>query len=162
MMNNRAPEWSDEDVETLRRLVSEGLTTAVIGTRLGRSRNAIIGKCHRIGLFYVKLPRANQNTDSKGAIDPARHRMIQAILRKERAEKEETMKQLHLPTEELPRTAMNHFRPLPGKRTIGLEDLTSQSCRWPLDVGAEHRYCGDPAFIGSPYCPYHTRISSRR
>ena len=43
-------EWSDELVTRLRNLWSEGLTTAEIGRRLGISKNAVVGKAHRLDL----------------------------------------------------------------------------------------------------------------
>ncbi len=42
--------WTPEVVESLRSLWAEGLTTTEIGRRLGMSKNAVIGKAHRLGL----------------------------------------------------------------------------------------------------------------
>ena len=44
------PTWTDERIEQLTRLWEEGVTTAEIGRRIGVSKNAVIGKVHRIGL----------------------------------------------------------------------------------------------------------------
>lgn len=43
-------EWTDERVAELARLWEQGLTTADIGKILGVSKNAVVGKAHRIGL----------------------------------------------------------------------------------------------------------------
>lgn len=44
-------EWTDEAVQRLKGLWAEGLTAREIGERLGGvSRNAVIGKAHRLGL----------------------------------------------------------------------------------------------------------------
>lgn len=42
--------WTDEQVEELKRLWNEGLTTGDIGKALGVSKNAVVGKAHRLGL----------------------------------------------------------------------------------------------------------------
>ena len=42
--------WTDERIEELKVLWAEGLTTGEIGKRLGVSKNAVVGKAHRLGL----------------------------------------------------------------------------------------------------------------
>ena len=43
--------WNDERVELLKRLWSEGLSASQIASELGGiTRNAVIGKVHRLGL----------------------------------------------------------------------------------------------------------------
>jgi GcrA cell cycle regulator len=42
--------WNDEKIGRLKKLWSEGLTTGEIGKRLGVSKNAVVGKAHRLGL----------------------------------------------------------------------------------------------------------------
>lgn len=42
--------WTDERVEELKRLWGEGLTTGEIGKALDVSKNAVVGKAHRLGL----------------------------------------------------------------------------------------------------------------
>ena len=42
--------WTPERIEALTRLWEEGVTTAEIGRRIGVTKNAVIGKVHRIGL----------------------------------------------------------------------------------------------------------------
>ena len=42
--------WNDEKISRLKKLWTEGLTTGEIGKRLGVSKNAVVGKAHRLGL----------------------------------------------------------------------------------------------------------------
>jgi GcrA cell cycle regulator len=42
--------WTDERIEQLTLLWDEGVTTAEIGRRIGVTKNAVIGKVHRLGL----------------------------------------------------------------------------------------------------------------
>lgn len=42
------PPWSDEDIETVIELWNKGESCSLIGSRVGKSRNAVIGKVHRL------------------------------------------------------------------------------------------------------------------
>ena len=43
-------EWTDDRIRKLRQLWSEGHSTAEIGRRMGISKNAVVGKAHRLDL----------------------------------------------------------------------------------------------------------------
>ncbi|TDG16227.1 GcrA cell cycle regulator, partial [Paracraurococcus ruber] len=43
-------DWTNEAIEQLRILWAEGHSTAEIGRRMGVSKNAIVGKAHRLNL----------------------------------------------------------------------------------------------------------------
>lgn len=43
-------DWREDDIERLRVLWDEGHSTAEIGRRLGVSKNAVVGKAHRLDL----------------------------------------------------------------------------------------------------------------
>jgi len=50
-------EWTSERVETLRQLWGQGQTASQIAARLGgTTRNAVIGKAHRLGLSIKQAP----------------------------------------------------------------------------------------------------------
>jgi GcrA cell cycle regulator len=49
-------EWSEETIVHLRALWAEGLSTAEIGRRLGVSKNAVVGKAHRLDLTARPSP----------------------------------------------------------------------------------------------------------
>ena len=42
--------WTDDRIGKLKKLWAEGLTTGEIGRRLDVSKNAVVGKAHRLGL----------------------------------------------------------------------------------------------------------------
>jgi len=61
--------WTPERVERLTQLFEEGLPTAEIGRRLGLTKNAVIGKLHRIarspgrrGFPFLRRPAASRQT----------------------------------------------------------------------------------------------------
>jgi hypothetical protein len=43
-------EWMPADIDRLRELWAQNLTAAAIAAELGKSRNAVLGKAHRLGL----------------------------------------------------------------------------------------------------------------
>ena len=51
--------WNDERVELLKKLWADGLSASQIASRLGGvTRNAVIGKVHRLGLSGARQARA--------------------------------------------------------------------------------------------------------
>ncbi len=64
--------WTDERIETLRKMWDSGLTATQIAEELGGvSRNAVIGKAHRLGLASRPSPVKANATEAKPAPVPA-------------------------------------------------------------------------------------------
>jgi GcrA cell cycle regulator len=64
--------WTDERVELLRKLWSDGLSASQIAAELGGiTRNAVIGKVHRLGLSG----RAKSASAAAAGFDPWQHRI---------------------------------------------------------------------------------------
>jgi GcrA cell cycle regulator len=61
--------WNDEKINRLKKLWAEGLTTGEIGKRLGVSKNAVVGKAHRLELkgrpSPIKRPPRTAETHKK-------------------------------------------------------------------------------------------------
>lgn len=61
--------WNDDTIERLKKLWAEGLTTGEIGKELGVSKNAVVGKAHRLGLkgrpSPIKRPKKEKEKDTK-------------------------------------------------------------------------------------------------
>ena len=64
--------WNDKNVTHLRELWDQGLPTAQIGKLLGFTKNAVVGKAHRIGLERRPSPirRTETKPDRKKARSP--------------------------------------------------------------------------------------------
>ncbi len=60
--------WSEERLEMLSRMWSEGLPISRIGSELGVTRNAVVGKVHRLGLPKRQSPIQR----SSEPVEPAR------------------------------------------------------------------------------------------
>ena len=64
--------WNDDNVARLKELWDQGLPTAQIGKLLDFTKNAVVGKAHRIGLERRPSPirRASIKPDRKKARSP--------------------------------------------------------------------------------------------
>ena len=161
-----APSWTDERVELLRKLWIEGLSASRIAAELagGVTRNAVIGKVHRLGLSgRVKAiagdasgrARPNAAKPDPTARPPVAQGVAAAML-------PDNAVALHVGPLPLPqiRRAGDAMIPLTGNVTI--MDLRESMCRWPVGdpSSTEFRYCGSKAPIGGgPYCAHHSRMA---
>jgi len=154
--------WNDERVELLKKLWSEGLSASQIAGRLGNiTRNAVIGKVHRLGL-------AGRATTSR--MKSHRPRPRAAAPNTQLAAKRNARPRFNVP-------AGSPFRPqfladgeapyqppieeivIPvGERKTVL-DLLENHCRWPIGDPqlADFHFCGHTKVPGSPYCEFHGR-----
>ncbi|WGD29994.1 GcrA family cell cycle regulator [Ancylobacter sp. WKF20] len=151
--------WTDERVELLKKLWSEGLSASQIAAELGGvTRNAVIGKVHRLGLSgrakAVAAPAARPRKPRPTTSAPAARPMVQGNTA--------LAPVLHPVIEpepvEMPDPVANVV-PMADRCTI--LNLTEFTCRWPVgDPGkADFFYCGSRTKTGLPYCAYHARIA---
>ncbi|GAA4494907.1 hypothetical protein GCM10023158_14000 [Gluconacetobacter tumulicola] len=68
-------EWTEETIARLRELWQQGLSTAEIGRQLSVTKNAVVGKAHRLGLQArpspIRRPPASARAaESAGAVAP--------------------------------------------------------------------------------------------
>src|SRR5688500_11471391 len=148
--------WTDERVEILKKLWQDGLSASQIAAELGGvTRNAVIGKVHRLGLSG----RGQPTTSIK------RQRRAQAGVQRPRTRQTVTFGNLALQasmeafaeTEVQPRR--NVVVPIAKRLTI--EMLTERTCKWPIgDPGDEDfHFCGHDSLEGVPYCEYHAGVA---
>lgn len=129
--------WNDERVGTLKRLWAEGLSCSECADRIGGvTRNAVIGKVHRMGLpgratLKRKHPKARKS--------PCRRHL-------------ET-----LPVDIPPPAIAEQPIPLHQRRTV--DTLEANDCRWPVGdpQEADFHFCGARKLPGLPYCECHAR-----
>jgi GcrA cell cycle regulator len=148
--------WTDERVENLKKLWGEGLSASQIAAELGGiTRNAVIGKVHRLGLSgRAKSPAA-------AAARPRKARAHTHLMRVARPATRGNTALAHaydFEQEQEPEPVDNVI-PLGQRRTI--LDLTEDTCRWPIgDPGStDFFFCGGQAGTGAPYCSYHSRVA---
>jgi GcrA cell cycle regulator len=148
--------WTDERVELLKKLWADGLSASQIAGELGSvTRNAVIGKVHRLGLS------GRAKTASSGASRPRKPRSSTQMLRVSRPAVRGNTALAHAFDYDFdpePETIENII-PIGQRRT--LLELTEATCRWPIgDPGTpEFFFCGGNTLAGLPYCHYHSRIA---
>lgn len=150
--------WNDERVEQLKKLWAEGLSASQIAGRLGGvSRNAVIGKVHRLGL-------AGRATTSRMKSHRPRPRAMAAAAAKRIAKTRfatvgnPALRALYTPDAE-PFFAQGEELDIPLAERKSIQTLTECSCRWPIGDPQlpDFHFCGKQKVSGLPYCEFHAR-----
>ncbi len=152
--------WTDERVELLRKLWLDGLSASQIANELsnGITRNAVIGKVHRLGLSgRVKTSAPTVPRPRTKPLRPVNPRPSAPAVRGNTA-----LAFNSLPME-APAPAPLEEVVIPISERVTIMDLKEPMCRWPLGdpTNAEFRFCGakKPGSVTGPYCAYHARIA---
>jgi GcrA cell cycle regulator len=145
--------WTDERVELLKKLWTDGLSASQIAAELGGvTRNAVIGKVHRLGLSGRGQPTSSIKRQRRTHPSGVR-RVRQMISVGNLALKPDAMAE----AEYQPRR--NVVVPIPLK--LSIFQLTEKTCKWPLgDPGQEDfHFCGHDSLENIPYCEYHAGVA---
>lgn len=149
--------WDDGRIEQLKKLWAEGLSASQIASELGGiTRNAVIGKVHRLGLSgrAKSKPVVVVRTRVKAAAKPvARTQSISVSGNLAMLEMVEAVPEIVAK----PRESVV----IPISRRISIMDLREGVCRWPLGdpMQADFVYCGADCLVGKTYCDAHARIA---
>ncbi|MBA5724098.1 GcrA family cell cycle regulator [Candidatus Liberibacter sp.] len=161
--------WTDERINKLKKFWSEGLSASQIAAQLGGvTRNAVIGKVHRLSLsgrmrvgVDQQSPRGHEDLKS-GEIAVSKTKQVSAsnscssmsnkVLAARTKEKSKSLEK---------GSASVAGVVLPIFRRLGLTELTDNTCKWPLEdpVGEDFSFCGSDVNNDSPYCDYHKRLA---
>lgn len=127
--------WTEERVDLLKKLWGEGKTAAEIAKELGDgvTRNAVIGKAHRMKLSSRVSPIQQSAKKPKSASDAPK------VKKPRKVEPKTTFK---------------------GKQ-VSMEELTPSMCRWPNGDPRDDdfNFCGCSVVAGLPYCEEHARVA---
>jgi len=152
--------WTDEVVEQLKQHWIDGKSASQIAGLLGNgvTRNAVIGKVHRLGLAgRAKTPSASVPRPRRVAPPPA-HRIAGPRLGSPAPRILRGATALALAPQTLPELEQPDFESVvvPMSLRVTIVELKESMCRWPLGDPAtsEFRYCGSHTASG-PYCAYH-------
>ena len=138
--------WTDERVELLKKLWQDGLSASQIAKQLGGvTRNAVIGKVHRLGLSGRATPSKPQRTVFK-APRPVRPVSVPSAPRR-----------LAEPALTAP-TPLRLVDEAPGLATV--LTLGAHMCKWPIGDPAldNFTFCGRGCDEG-PYCDEHAQVA---
>ena len=149
--------WTDERVEQLSKLWLEGRSASQIAAELGLgiTRNAVIGKVHRLGL----AGRAKVVTPQPAVVRPKAKAPAGAapdIAKPGEAEP------VVVPLRTVMAPAPVYEVALPTTERVTIMELRETSCRWPMGdpSQAEFRFCGAKTGVGAgPYCATHARLA---
>ena len=153
-------EWSDRRIERLRQLWDSGKTASEIRSVLNRefwlegelTRNAVIGKAHRLGLSKraspISRPARQPAWESHGDKVPAKPKRA----RKPRA----------APSPRKPKPAAPPPAAQPNSYVPAPRAPSRDGCRWPIGDPREpdfHWCNAKPVVQGKPYCKGHCAIA---
>jgi GcrA cell cycle regulator len=153
--------WTEERVELLRQLWLDGKSASQIAGELanGITRNAVIGKVHRLGLCGrvkaasnpVPRPRPPKTQTHRPSAVRSSDLMTRGATALAYAPRAEPVTML-APAEDVV---------IPMSERVTIMELKEAMCRWPLGDPAtpEFRYCGARSPVGTPYCAYHGRVA---
>jgi len=154
--------WTTEMLDFMRPLyIDEGLSASriaeLVNRRFGSSytRNAIIGKLHRMGWVIKGRSTAKQAVARTSA---SRER---AAKRKELAAAKRAKSPLAalFKGEAFPLPASTEELVIPLHERKQLVDLEANDCRWPIGdpMESDFHFCGRGKVDGLPYCEHHCR-----
>ena len=176
--------WTDERVELLKKMWSEGQSASQIAKELGGvTRNAVIGKVHRLGLSNrtagTPAPAAKPEPKAKPA--PKAEAKAKPAPRTEAARPVASDAE-NKPSVPARRQIIPAGQPLPPQpsaneispealakvnevekkaKKISLMELTERTCKWPVGDPAteDFWFCGLPVQSGKPYCEAHVGVA---
>lgn len=172
--------WTDERVETLKRLHKEGLSASEMAKTLGGiTRNAAIGKCVRLGLGSIGGGKASAPAKSKAqhgtlrpkpAPRPAKQPMPKGVMvlppmkggsttEAAAAARLANMEARENPAENVVLMSRS-FTPLPGCAPVAFGE---KGCKWPVSgAGASMLQCGAQRDGEKPYCVSHSAAAHQK
>lgn len=150
--------WTDERVARLTKLWADGLSASQIAAELGGiTRNAVIGKVHRLGLSgRAKAPSSSVPRPRKPRT-PAQFSRPRPTTRGNTAVAHALA---YLEAEPEPEPELfDNIIPI-GQRCSILQ-LTEATCHWPIGdpSAADFFFCGGKTAGSLPYCVHHARMA---
>jgi GcrA cell cycle regulator len=146
-------EWNDTIIGELRGLWAEGLSTAEIGRRLGISKNAVVGKAHRLDLSPRPSPIRRQER-APGQPAPAPRAVGPTLA--------------PLPSRPAPiplatPVAAPVIKAAPPRRLAAVSSPATRvsACCWPIGEPGKpsFHFCDAIAVQGKPYCAEHAQLA---
>jgi len=169
--------WTDERVELLKKMWGDGQSASQIAKELGGvTRNAVIGKVHRLGLSNrATTSTAKTDTTAKAEPKPAGEPKAKVAPKPEAAARPATpipMRKAIIPAGQPlpPQPSANEISPealakvseieKKAKR-LSLLELTERTCKWPVGDPAtdDFWFCGLATQAGKPYCEAHVGVA---
>ena len=174
--------WTEERVELLKKLWLEGLSASQIAGVLGEgvTRNAVIGKVHRLKLSGRAKPATSAPRARPAAARPAPRRVSSPATASRSSGLGTVMKtrntmstgggggmiqgatalkmeqEFEVEMEMAPQAAELF---IPVEQRLTLLQLNEHTCKWPIGdpLTPDFYFCGQHSDEGKPYCDFHSR-----
>ena len=181
--------WTDERVELLKKMWTEGQSASQIAKELGGvTRNAVIGKVHRLGLSNrtggqapaaPASPAPKPEAKPKVAAKPAPEPVVEEEEEADDEPRTMSAAPAGVPSRKAIVPAGQPLPPQPSANEISPEalakvnevekkakkltlmELTERTCKWPVGDPATEKFwfCGLPVQAGKPYCEAHVGVA---
>jgi GcrA cell cycle regulator len=179
--------WTDERVETLKKMWGEGQSASQIAKELGGvTRNAVIGKVHRLGLSNRVGGTDKEEADPEVVAPAAKPEVkVEAVRSEPRvpvSDRSAASVISNVTTLPMRKAIVPAGQPLPPQpsaneispevlasvrevekkaKKISLMELTERTCKWPIGDPAteDFWFCGLPSTPGKPYCEAHVGVA---
>ena len=141
-------DWTDERIARLKELHAERWSASEIAGAMHITRNAVIGKLHRLGIVGpLRVRKLKPSIRRRGPRTTGRADLI--------VHRAAARKQYKAPPPVAPTPTM-----------IGVLGLTECTCRFPLNdpKGPLFGFCGSEegtSYPGAPYCLFHAKLAYR-
>ena len=156
--------WTEQKIQALKDMWGHGYSASEIAKHLGGlTRNAVIGKAHRLKLSSRPLtPKANGEATTRipaaasAGIPVAKSSQKRVMLR--------PLPVVPTPTivnKSEPKEALSIFENAKRSEGIAVTKAGDRHCRWPVGDprSPDFRFCGCTAHEGMPYCIDHARVA---
>ena len=150
-----ANDWNEDRIGTLRHLWDKGYSTNEIGQRMGISKNAVVGKAHRLKLKARPSPFRQDGDRAPSLAGQVCTRSATPAPSSREGNPMATASPIAIGPSPRREATMSHRVP-----TLA----ASRPCCWPIgEPGTRSfRYCDDEAIAGRPYCEEHAKLAYQR
>jgi len=168
--------WTDERVELLKKLWMEGLSASQIAAELGEgvTRNAVIGKVHRLKLSARAKP-TNNAPRARPASRPAPRRVASPSSGMGGMSHHTAKARASAPRPQVMGATALAAAPdleaelyvapaaaelyIPEDKRLSLLQLNEHTCKWPIGdpLTKDFYFCGQTSLETGPYCEFHSR-----
>ena len=153
--------WTDEKVNILKDLWGKGKTASQIAEIIGGiSRNAVIGKVHRLGLE----PRAKPQRKNI-AVGQLEGGILSVSYSGNLAFKETSIEDIeYTKNHDMLHSNIHSLDQGSDQFAVTILNLTENQCKWPQgDPGTEDfHFCGHQPLSGMPYCEHHSKKAYKK
>ena len=165
--------WTEDKIAGLKQRWAAKETARHIAAAIGMSRNAVLGKIHRLGLServnrkpvhrveHADKGRSRNGGAVKEALKAARARERKIAARGNQSPLTNVMLARARAMGELPACeAVDLPQEQRTHASVALLDLAPHHCRWPIEQDGVTMFCGADKHVGA-YCEAHARLAYR-